>query len=464
MLQSDRVRSSAEGKHKLKQAYKDAKLTQETLAEQAGVSIDTLKRLLGTKAAPNGVERFAVENIAKVLGLKQTDIVDPQEWNPQQQLPLEFEPLIREKTKAFRGRQFVFDELERFMQKYPCGYFTAIADAGMGKTAFAAQYVTKTLSPCYFNVLAERRNRPELFLKSIRQQLILRYELAEDRNKDVDLPTLLTRVAQKLDSTERLVIVVDALDEVEQESGENLLYLPTTLPDRVYFLLTRRPYSLAKKRLFVSPGVPMMELNLQAEKYTEFNRQDIENYIRFCLQEDEEYREILNQWIKEKNITPSEFVKQVAQKSESNFMYLRYVLPGIARGFYNDLNLTQLPDGLQVYYQNHWTRMKMDDIQQEIKVIVLFILLEIGTPIPCDMVAEISGEDEAEVQRILDEWVEYLRPQTVEKEECYSIYHASFLDFLKKKREFKSNRKIFTHVNQRIIQYLEKEMNVNEDF
>jgi hypothetical protein len=136
-----------------------------------------------------------------------------------------------------------------------------IGDAGMGKSSIVAKYVSEHKSPCYFNILVEGRNRPELFLKSIRQQLIDRYEL--QNSADADLPTLLAKVAGKLTAGERLVIAVDALDEVEQEAGENLLHLPTTLPDNVYFLLTRRPYHLGKKRLSVSPGVPVKELDLR---------------------------------------------------------------------------------------------------------------------------------------------------------------------------------------------------------
>jgi DNA-binding XRE family transcriptional regulator len=54
MRESDKVRSSEEGKARLKQAYKEAGLTQEELAQRAAVSVDTLKRLLGTKDCPNG--------------------------------------------------------------------------------------------------------------------------------------------------------------------------------------------------------------------------------------------------------------------------------------------------------------------------------------------------------------------------------------------------------------------------
>jgi hypothetical protein len=456
MLQSDKVQSSEQGKINLKQAYKEAKLTQEELAQKANVSVDTVKRLLGRKKCPNGVERWAVINIANALNIKPTDIVDPKDWNPQQQLPPEFEPLIKEKIKAFCGRKFVFDAFEQFLSTHSNGYFTLVGDAGMGKSAIAAKYVFDHQAICYFNILAERRNRPELFLKSIRQQLISRYDLKDVG--DADLRDLLAKVSQKLSYGEHLVIVVDALDEVEQEPGDNLLCLPTTLPDRVYFLLTRRLYHLGKKRLTVSPGVSVKELDLTASQYVDFSRDDVKEYIRLFLDDAPDYKDTLRKWIQDRNIPPEEFVEQVAAKSENNFMYLCYVLPGIARGFYDDLSLKQLPDGLQEYYQSHWVRMGMDTAPKELMAIVLFILVEIGTPIPCEMLAAITQEDEYEVQSILDEWIEYLRRQEIEGEVCNSFYHTSFLDFLKRKRELKSSRKLFQEVNQRIVEYFEREM------
>ena len=327
----------------------------------------------------------------------------------------------------------------------------------MGKSSIAAKYASEHKSPCYFNILVERRNRPELFLKSLRRQLIDRYQLPN--SEDADLPTLLAKVAAKLSLRERLVIAVDALDEVEQVPGENLLHLPTTLPKDVYFLLTRRPYNLGKKRLSVSPGVFVKELDLRDEKYVNDNQNDIEEYIRFVINTDFGYEDGLRNWIQTRSIADTTFVEQLANKSENNFMYLRYVLPAIAKGDYNDLDLKQLPDGLQEYYQNHWVRMGMEAKPGQLMEIVLYILLEIGTPIPCEMIAGIAEVDECEVEQVLeDDWIEYLKKQNVDGDICYGIYHASFLDFLKAKREMDSKRKIFKEVNQRITEYLEKGM------
>src|SRR4028119_737524 len=459
MRPSDKVQSSATGKRKLKESYLEAGLTIAQLATKAKVSDDTIKRLLGTKECPHGVERWSVTNIANVLGIEPTNIVDPKDWFPQNSLPPEFESLIEEKIKTFCGRRFVFDNFQQFITKNPHGYFTIIGDAGMGKSSIVAKYVSEHKSPCYFNILVEGRNRPELFLKSIRQQLIHRYEL--QNSADADLPTLLAKVAGKLTFGERLVIAVDALDEVEQEPGENLLHLPTTLPDNVYFLLTRRPYHLGKKRLSVSPGVPVKELDLRDDQYVNFNQDDIKEYILFVINAESDYKDGLRKWIQERGILDANFVEQLANKSENNFMYLRYVLPAIAKGDYNDLSLKQLPDGLQEYYQNHWVRMGLEDKPGQLMEIVLYILLEMGTPIDCEMIAGIAKEDKCDVEAVLDEWVEYLKKQKVDGEICYTIYHASFLDFLKAKREMDSKRKIFQEVNQQIVDYLKRKKEEN---
>ncbi|MEH2326836.1 MAG: hypothetical protein V7K32_25390 [Nostoc sp.] len=86
--------------------------------------------------------------------------------------PKKFKALMFEKTRLFCGRDFVFNAIQDFFKTQAKGYFTVIGDAGMGKSAIAAKYVLATRYPCYFNVFAEGRNKPEKFLASIRKQLI----------------------------------------------------------------------------------------------------------------------------------------------------------------------------------------------------------------------------------------------------------------------------------------------------
>ncbi|MDJ0735473.1 MAG: hypothetical protein QNJ47_15675 [Nostocaceae cyanobacterium] len=431
MRESDKVQSSKEGKARLKQAYKDAGLTQEELAKKAYLSVDTVKRLLGTKDCPNGVERWAVTNIAKELNIEPTDIVDPKDWYPQQQLPQEFERLILEKTQLFCGRQFVFDAIQEFINNNPNGYFTIIGDAGMGKSAIAAKYVLDNPEAiCFFNIRAEGMNRPELFLNKIRQQLMNRYHLQDV--EDSGLSTLLMKVTDKLSADERLVIVIDALDEVDQEASGNLLYLPTNLPDGVYLILTRRPYNQNEKRLNFSPSTATQELDLR-EKEQESNR-DVKEYIREFLN-DGEYKQGLSKWIeKQSHISSNDFVESIAVKSENNFMYLRCVLPAIADGFYNDKPLDELPVGLQGYYENHWQLMGMTTKPlPRNKIKIVYVMCALRSAASREVIAKYSKQNELTVQEIFDGWAQFLQKQESYQPPRYRFYHESFREFLNRR-------------------------------
>lgn len=360
--------------------------------------------------------------------------------SPEQSLyPDEFKALIEEKTKVFCGRVFVFKEFDDFLKKHSKGYFTVIGDAGMGKSAIAAQSVLKYKAICYFNIRAEGRNTADQFLQSIRQQLINRYQL-ENADND-NLPTLLTKVNKKFADGEILVIVVDALDEVEQSGSGNLLDLPKNLPERIYFLLTRRRYRQNEKRL-LTEEVPEQQLDLTANDYEAWNRKDVKEYISTFINDEPEHHG-LKAWIQKHNIQPPYFIERVAQKSENNFMYLYYVLPSIVRGDYQDLSLEELPEKLQGYYEQHWKQMQMHTPDKRTNAIILCLLVEVGKPISCESIARITGQDEYDVLELLNKWVEFLRRQKQNQEDYYSIYHQSFADFLcnqpSLKRENKNN-------------------------
>lgn len=363
--------------------------------------------------------------------------------------PKEFKALILEKTRLFCGRDFVFQAIQNFIKHQPKGYFTVVGDAGMGKSAIASRYVLATKFPCYFNIFAEGRNKPEKFLVSIRQQLIKRYSLQNADN--ADLRTLLEKVSEKLKG-QKLVIVVDALDEVEQEGDSNLLDLPQNLPGGIYFLLTRRPYNQANKRLTLSPDTPVDTLDLTKNDYAVLSREDIKEYIHLFLSRD--FR--LKNWIDQRQISEENFIQELAVKSENNFIYLRYLLPEISEGKYDDFNLKGLPQGLQAYYDTHWHRMGMDKESNARKVKILYILVERGEPISLNMIADILNEDEYEVKDILNDWVEYVTPRQNPQEHktYYSIYHRSFLEFLQGQDKLDKGRRLFREINQSMADYM----------
>ncbi|BAS60391.1 NACHT domain family protein (plasmid) [Leptolyngbya boryana NIES-2135] len=74
MGQVDTIQLSEAGQNKLRIAYKSAGFTQEVLADKAYTSVDTVRRVLGTKSCTSGVQRWIVENIAAAVGLTLMDL------------------------------------------------------------------------------------------------------------------------------------------------------------------------------------------------------------------------------------------------------------------------------------------------------------------------------------------------------------------------------------------------------
>ncbi len=341
--------------------------------------------------------------------------------------------LIEEKTKDFVGREDVFKKIDDFLNSQPNGYFIIEAEPGIGKSAMMAQFVRQRGCVHHFNVQSTGKNGTPLFLEKICTQLIKKYQLnyqylPAEATRDSDfLDRLLDEVSRKL-GQDKLVIVVDALDEVDLESQKpntNILYLPPQLPQNVYFVMTQRP--LKNKPLPFLVEAPQEMFALKAE--SELNKGDIKQFIQQKLAKSQ----ALQNWIAVRNLRDKEFIDQLAEKSEYNFMYLRYVLPDIESGKYQNLDIKSLPKGLNQYYQQHLRRMNIDtnDInERQLKIDTIYVLVELGEPVSAELIADVVRELKGKVRRILGEWEQFLRQEEKDGQTCYSVYHASFRDFL----------------------------------
>jgi len=143
----------------------------------------------------------------------------------------------------------------------------------------------------------------------------------------------------------------------------------------------------------------------------------------------------IQNWINHQNLQREQFVAAVAEKSQNNFMYLRYVLNDIDSGKYSDVNLQDLPRELEGYYEKHWARMEMAVKDKELrrrKLKVIYLLTKVRKPVSCDILADFAEEDVVDVQEVLDDWEQFLR-RSGDVSPDYSIYHASFQRFLYRK-------------------------------
>ncbi|MEG5176178.1 ATP-binding protein [Microcoleus sp. B3-D7] len=351
---------------------------------------------------------------------------------PRLPLPYECETIIQDRTQDFTGRQFVFAAIAEFLQNNRKGYFVLEADPGVGKSSIMAKLVLLLKRRCvaHFNSQSQGIVRAEQFLENACTQLIRGFQLnhpqlLENATRDGNfLSRLLGEVSAKLGG-KKLIVVVDALDEVDlslQGRGSNVLYLPDALPDNVYFIVSKRPESLP---------FPNNHQVFDLMQYSAESLADVKLYIDKRTSNSAS----IQSWINRQNLQREQFVAAVAEKSQNNFMYLRYVLNDIDSGKYSDVNLQDLPRELEGYYEKHWARMEMEVKDKELrrrKLKVIYLLTKTRKPVSCDILADFAEEDALDVQEVLDDWEQFLR-RSGDSSPDYSIYHASFQRFLHRK-------------------------------
>jgi len=358
--------------------------------------------------------------------------------------PQEFQQIITAKNHNFVGREFVFSAINNFLNQSDRGYFTIIGEPGIGKSAILAHYVSQNPGFVYYNVEIAGKNRVEEFLTTICTQLIeiaqnqgiknLTANFSDSTTEDSGfLSLLLQQISNRLQPKQRLIITIDGCDRIDinnQPRGSNIFYLPRYLPEKVYFILTRRPFLTDKSGLLIETPAQSLDLS----NYPEQNRADIQEYIKSYLNESchsvdaSAATRRLASLSEEKNSEDVSLNMTQGFDDETNFMYVKETLAATNEDIY--------PPNLQLYYQNHLEKMNLATRKhQTIALQVLNILVQ--QSISIEAIGERLDEDEYEIKVILDKWREFLHLKSIAADIHYSLYHASFRDWLRQQIESK---------------------------
>jgi hypothetical protein len=354
-----------------------------------------------------------------------------------------FLSLMEDKLERYVGREYVINAFEQFTQEKDRGYFILMGEPGEGKSTIAARYAQTKDCLFYFNVRGkgEGQNTATLFLENLCWQLIERYNLEKPSSlpqnatqNNAYLRTLLSEASRK---EGKIVIVVDALDEVDldAQSGydSNALFLPKDLPKGVYFLLTsRRDVEKLEGRLLFNTFWESIKL----EDFAECTA-DIEQYILNFL-EDPEYSDNLYAWMRKQQQSEEEFIETLKEKSVRNFLYISLVLPEIAKpdGIYKGALLKQLPERLIGHYNHHWIVMGMNRKPYQVdKLKIICVICRAHEPVSCDLLARQSGKILVKVQEILNDWMQFLEKYNKYQPIRYKFYHESYREFVFSKEE-----------------------------
>ncbi|MFN7714676.1 MAG: hypothetical protein ACK5QS_04250 [Pseudanabaenaceae cyanobacterium] len=380
-------------------------------------------------------------------------------------------------SNGFVGREFVFEAFQKFISEHSHGYFTIVAEPGMGKSTIAAQYVrvrsVDVDCVCFF-INYRGDNTEEACIIDICRQLRELYGLEDDlqgvsssKKIGITLANYLQEISDYKLKNRKLVIVIDALDELEKSnSSSNICFLPHVLPSNIYFLLTRRPFEVSEERLDISPSCQKQNFQMWKDKYVDNNKSDIKEYIENQFKSGR-FAENLKKWIDRKNIPQPTFVETLTDRSNGNFMYIRYLIPAIAdaNGIYQDASLSELPSNLKGHYRNHLDRMyriqtSVSVTETDKKRIIAVFLQSRKVEVSISYIANLLElAIDGVVKPIIIHFVPFFDPRYLDPKEVgyiklyrdvdqrYQFYRKDFVDFL---REEEIEEEIQSYVNRKI--------------
>lgn len=469
-----------QGRILLKGRLKELGISQTELAGKCFLSEKTIERLF----QKCNIDRANLNDVCVFLGVPVSEVVDPEEWNRLQNSvnphnPAEelnhnqikrhipeqtFQNIVDDKTREFVGREYIYDQIDEYLndESFPSGYIILKGEPGIGKTALMAKLVKDKLvkdRECVHHFVTEGTDSTEIFLASICSQLIVTYKLSYSKlpecepdqriltyRKFIDEKLLPQAIEKAKDN--KVVILVDALDEAKRSplDGElNILGLPKALPQGVFFIVTSR--EAEDQHFYVNNN---KRIDIKDDDKDNLN--DVRRYVRSYLNHSGVKKQI-EKW----QVSDADFVKNITDKSEGNFMYLFYVMTDIKeQKLSEDIedSIHDLPQGLNGYYNKHWNFMEKSykDRFQEIDEKVIRIIAALHTPASISYIAEISKFPTNTVSEIINLWRNCFNEIIENNKQYYRIYHRSFYDFLKRKLHFDDITSFDAQPNKLIVE------------
>lgn len=142
-------------------------------------------------------------------------------------------------------------------------------------------------------------------------------------------------------------------------------------------------------------------------------------------------------WIKSSGLSLEDCSSILADRSQCNFMYLKYLFQEIRTSPVSDeWTLSSLPKGLMGYYDLQWRRLRLDDTSDQkraARLQILSLLADHEVPVSIEHFKAVVRISEREILDISQPWCSggYLKKLSTNGETIFSIFHKSFSEYLK---------------------------------
>ncbi|HEX5751249.1 MAG TPA: SIR2 family protein [Archangium sp.] len=356
----------------------------------------------------------------------------------------------RGRHEELLGREDVMTELEALLLGGPSrGWVLVKGGPGMGKSALLTEWLKRRegagrpVPPHHFlRRGVEDWDRPEVVKRNLAAQVERLYpEWAEpDARPESRLLELLQRVSDKIlkPRYERLVLVVDGLDEVEGESdGSNPLprFLPHVLPPGVKVLCASRPTYPYLSWLEGLEGV--RTLDLDGERWAGSNKNVVRQF----------WAHAASRFVPP--VKPA-FVSEVVQRAEGNVLYAVKLAEWLLDQPVEKRRAELLPRGLEALLEESWARIqRLPGELRKVALEGLGVVAVAREALPLSVVAAVASWKELEDgERFLRAARSFLleEPGHSGREKVWRPFHESFRNFILSKlgdeREREEHRRV----------------------
>jgi hypothetical protein len=334
----------------------------------------------------------------------------------------------------FTGREWLMERVDAFLKENDRGYFILEAEAGLGKTTFLAWLVRQRGYVHNFCELTRGLENVESAIRNLAAQLILEYHLSAWELYGVlpvtasgpgFLRNLLAQVVEKKLPGEKIVLVIDALDEAGSPENQNVLGLPSVLPEGVYVITSMRPVGGIPLQIDIA-STPRVKVQLAPESLN--NRADLLQFLRSSLK-----RPGIAAKLAETRTGDEQFIQILLSKSQGVWVYLHYVISEVEKGQRTLNNWDDLPNGLVQYYASYWNRWRKRDERnwQDTCLPLLAGLTVAQEALTLEGLCALVGLEykPALNSLFIEEWSPFLAVDVVSDVAYYRLYHTSLMDF-----------------------------------
>jgi TIR domain len=336
----------------------------------------------------------------------------------------------RTRMDRFVGRQWLFTEINTFIDSHDRGYVVLEGAAGVGKTAAIARLVTEQSHIHHFVELTPGPEGVAAAIKSIATQLIVAWDLGSAVVNELYplaavqhdfLQRLLFLCAERrkaVDVDEPIVIAVDGLDE-SLGSARNALMLPQILPENVFVIAAHRPTAVLLHTFTARRVITLEESSPE-------NIADVRLYLTAAAD-----RGAFNRAAASSSLEPDDVIDTLVDRCGGIWIYLHYVVTDIESGHTAVTDATKIPAGLWQYYAQFCERWRHHDTWPTI-LRLLADMAVLREPITLDLLCSIAGCALTDSIRdiLTNSWRPFLAVVGSGAAESYRLYHRSLRDFI----------------------------------